>query len=138
MKKQSIVREIPTAVPLYPFEAYSHVIQPISAEDGGGFMITFPDLPGCMSDGATQAEAGKNGRDAFLAWVSSVVHDGQEVPAPAFKLDAILPPASGKFVARVPKSLHARLAERAKREGVTMNALVVALLAEGIGRKQVA
>ncbi|WP_296759895.1 toxin-antitoxin system HicB family antitoxin [Thioalkalivibrio sp.] len=40
-----------------------------------------------------------------------------------------------KFVARVPRSLHARLAARARQEGVSMNALVSAYLAEGLGRQ---
>ncbi|HSP01194.1 MAG TPA: toxin-antitoxin system HicB family antitoxin [Thioalkalivibrio sp.] len=42
---------------------------------------------------------------------------------------------SGKFVARIPRSLHARLAARAKQEGVSMNALVSAFLAESLGRR---
>ena len=40
----------------YPFEAYAHVVEPLTEEDGGGLLITFPDLPGCMSDGETEAE----------------------------------------------------------------------------------
>ena len=33
------------------------VIEPLSEEDGGGFLATVPELPGCMSDGETRAEA---------------------------------------------------------------------------------
>jgi antitoxin HicB len=36
---------------------------------------------------------------------------------------------------RVPKSLHRRLAERAKAEGVSLNTLAITLLAEGLGRR---
>jgi antitoxin HicB len=43
--------------------------------------------------------------------------------------------ASGKFVARVPKSLHAQLSTRAKAEGVSLNALMLAFLAEGLRRR---
>jgi antitoxin HicB len=42
---------------------------------------------------------------------------------------------SGKFVARVPKSVHAKLSSRAKAEGVSLNTLVVSLLSEGLGKK---
>ncbi|WP_269470959.1 toxin-antitoxin system HicB family antitoxin [Sulfuritortus calidifontis] len=45
------------------------------------------------------------------------------------------PAASGRFVTRLPKSVHAKLAERAKAEGVSLNALVLAFIAEGLGRK---
>ncbi|OFZ67506.1 MAG: hypothetical protein A2V79_07215 [Betaproteobacteria bacterium RBG_16_56_24] len=45
------VKKIRNVKPPYPFEAYSHIISQLPKEDGGGFLITFPDLPGCMSDG---------------------------------------------------------------------------------------
>jgi antitoxin HicB len=48
---------------------YPVVIEPLSAEDGGGFVATVPDLPGCMSDGETPEEALANVRDAVAAWI---------------------------------------------------------------------
>ncbi|NKQ36236.1 MAG: toxin-antitoxin system HicB family antitoxin [Chloroflexi bacterium] len=45
---------------------------------------------------------------------------------------------SGKFIQRMPKSLHARIAARAKQEGVSMNSLVNTFLAESLGRKETA
>ena len=50
------IKNVKSAEPPYPFEAYAHVVAPLSEEDGGGYMITFPDLPGCMSDGDTLDE----------------------------------------------------------------------------------
>ncbi len=130
------VKKIPRIVPPYPFEAYSHIISPLSAEEGGGFLITFPDIPGCMSDGETEAKAVKNGRDAFVAVVSALHDMGREIPAPSFSPDdATAPSVSGKFVARVPKSIHAKLASRAKTEGVSLNTLVLTFIAEGLGRQ---
>ncbi len=118
----------------YPFEAYSHIISQIPKEDGGGFLITFPDLPGCMSDGATEAETVANGKDAFKAWVSARKDAGKGIPEPFYRPDTV-PEVSGKFVTRLPKSVHAKLAERAKAEGVSLNTLVLAYVAEGLGRK---
>ena len=34
---------------------YTVVVEPMTAEDGGGFVATVPDLPGCMSDGEMHA-----------------------------------------------------------------------------------
>ena len=131
------VKTIPRIEPPWPFEAYAHTISPLSAADGGGFLITFPDLPGCMSDGETEAKAVENGRDAFMAVVSALHDMGREIPAPSFNPDDVTPPgASGKFVARVPKSIHAKLTSRAKAEGVSLNSLVLAFLAEGLGRRE--
>ena len=107
----------------YPYE-----LRPLSEEEGGGWLITYPDLPGCMSDGETPEEAIKNGEDALQGWIEAVKEEGWEVPAPS-------EPLSGKFVTRIPKSMHARLVSRAKQEGVSMNALVSAFIAECLGRR---
>lgn len=131
------VKTVPSIDPPHPFEAYAHIIGPLSEEDGGGFLITLPDLPGCMSDGETEAEALENGRDAFEAWVSARADAGRPIPAPAFRPDMIeVPASSGKFVTRVPKSVHAQLAARAKQEGVSLNTLVLTFIAEGLGRRE--
>lgn len=133
----SEVKRIARVVPPWPFEAYAHIISPLSAQDGGGYLLTLPDLPGCMADGETEAEAVANGRDAFVAVVSALADMGRDIPAPSFSPDdAAAPGASGKFVARVPKSIHAKLTTRARAEGVSLNALVLALLAEGLGRRE--
>ena len=133
----SEIKSIPRIVPPWPFEAYAHTISPLSDEDGGGYLITFPDLPGCMSDGETEAEAVANGRDAFIAVVSALADLGRDIPAPSFSPnDVAAPGASGKFVASVPKSIHAKLTSRAKAEGVSLNTLVLTLIAEGLGRRE--
>lgn len=111
-------------VPEYPFE-----MRPLAAEEGGGWLVTFPDLPGCMSDGETPEEALANGRDAVAAWIDAMREAGREIPAPG-------EPPSGKFIARIPRSMHARLSARARQEGVSMNALVSAFLAESLGRRE--
>jgi len=128
-------KKIKRVVPPYPFEAYSHVIGPLSEDDGGGFLLTIPDLPGCLSDGDTIEEAIENGRDAFHAVVSALADMGREIPKPSFRHeDTHLPEASGKFVTRIPKSLHAQLAARAKAEGVSLNTLVLSFLSSGMAR----
>lgn len=130
------VKKIRRVTPQHPFEAYTHIVSPIPAEDGGGFLVTFPDLPGCMSDGETEQEAIANARDAFSAWVSAHVDAGEEVPSPEYRTEPAAD-MSGKFVARVPKTIHAKLAARAREEGVSLNTLVLTLIAEGLGRRDV-
>jgi antitoxin HicB len=133
---QDSIKKIRRASLPYPFEAYAHIVSPLSAEEGGGFLITFPDLPGCMSDGETEADAIANGRDAFESWVSARADAGKPIPEPAYRPEAT-PSVSGRFVTRLPKSVHAKLAERAKAEGVSLNTLVLTFIAEGLGRKDV-
>jgi antitoxin HicB len=108
----------------YPFE-----IRPLSKEEGGGYSITFPDLPGCCSDGATPEEAINNGRDALESWVAVAREFGDELAKPFSNV-------SGRFVQRVPRSLHAQLIARAKIEGVSLNTLVVSIVSQGLGQRQ--
>lgn len=60
---------------------YAIVIEPLSAEDGGGYLATVPELPGCMSDGATEAEARDNVRDAIAAWLAEMERRQQQLRA---------------------------------------------------------
>lgn len=132
------IKTIAAIKPAYPFEAYSHLVSPIGAADGGGFMFTMPDIPGVLADGATELDAITDGREAFIAIVSALADMGQEVPAPTFNVNDFTPAsASGKVLARLPRSMHLQLSARAKTEGVSLNTLVVALIAEGLGRRSV-
>jgi predicted RNase H-like HicB family nuclease len=62
---------------------YPVLIEPLPAEDGGGFVATVPDLPGCMSDGETPEEALANVRDAVAAWIEEARALGRVVPEPS-------------------------------------------------------
>jgi antitoxin HicB len=64
-------------------QGYAIVIQPLSAEDGGGFIATVPDLPGCMSDGETPQEALANVDDAIRTWIEAAHDVGHSIPAPS-------------------------------------------------------
>ena len=125
------VKKIKPVTPPYPFEAYGHIIAPLSADGGGGYMITFPDLPGCMSDGETLEESLINGQDAFNSWIAAQANMGRQIPVPTHYDEEGKPV---KFVQRLPRSLHASLQARARAEGVSINTLVLALIAEGLGR----
>ena len=73
LDKAMTVKTIAKVKPAFPFEAYSHIVCPIAAADGGGFMFTMPDIPGAVADGATELEAIADGREAFVATVSAMV-----------------------------------------------------------------
>ena len=62
---------------------YPIVVEPLTPEDGGGFLATAPDLPGCMSDGATPEEAVSNIQDAIAAWIEAAHDLGHAVPKPS-------------------------------------------------------
>jgi antitoxin HicB len=110
---------------------YPFTIRPLSEDEGGGYLIEFPDVPGCLSDGETPEEAIANGRDALKCCLLTLKEFGDPIPKPCSSSAA-----SGQWRQRVPKTLHARLAERAKQEGVSLNTLVTAMIAEGLGKRE--
>ncbi len=62
------------------YREYSVVVEPLPEHDGGGFVAFVPDLPGCMSDGATQAEALENVQDAISVWIDAASELGRLIP----------------------------------------------------------
>jgi len=109
----------------YYFDAkYPYKIEVLPEEEGGGLLITYPDLPGCMSDGDTLEEALYMGEDARKAWIETKFENGEEIPEP-FSADEHY---SGRITLRTPKSLHRLLAEKAQREGISLNQYLIYLL----------
>lgn len=102
----------------YPF----HVI----ASRDGGYVIVYPDLPGCMTQVDTVDEIPELAEEARRLWIETEYEDGHDIPLPSYPEEY-----SGKFVARLPRSLHGQLAEGADRQGVSLNQHVVALLSRG-------
>ena len=65
---------------------YPIIVQPLTVEDGGGFVATVPDLPGCMSDGDTPEAAISNVQDAIAAWIEAAAELGRAIPEPSTQL----------------------------------------------------
>lgn len=91
----------------------------------GGYTAAMPELPGCLSCGETMEEAVKNIKNAQKDWLQAALEDGYPIPEPV-KIEDY----SGQFKLRLPKSLHKKLAEHAKREGISLNQYCVYLLSE--------
>lgn len=111
----------------YPFS-----IRPLAEDEGGGYLIEYPDLPGCMSDGETPEEAIKMGGEAVAAWIATAKAEKRPMPKPGSAL--AVSEYSGKYVQRLPKSLHEALSRRAEREGVSLNTLAMTYIAQGLGQ----
>ena len=95
---------------------YNYIVQPITDESGSYFYARVLELDGCQSTGETFEEAYENLREAMEGWIETKLEGGFEVPLPVGYDDF-----SGKFVVRIPKSLHYRLTIEAEQEGVSLN-----------------
>lgn len=101
--------------------------------DGSGYTAEIPDLPGCITCADTLDEVWTLIEDAKQGWLELALADGDPIPEPASLLEE---QPSGKFTVRVPRSLHRKLSEEARREGVSLNQFVNVALAETVGVRQ--
>lgn len=99
-----------------------HVI----ADEEGGYVIVYPDLPGCMSQVDSVDEIPEVAEEIRILWLETAHQLGHPVSPPSYPEEY-----SGKFNVRLPKSLHRELAEAAKDEGVSLNQYVTMLLSRG-------
>lgn len=107
---------------------YTILAVPDSGDGYKGWFARVVELPGCMTQADTFSELGEMIQDAMRAWIETALEDGQDIPEPK--------PAetySGKFIVRIPRSLHRLLAETAEKEGVSLNAFITATLGLAVG-----
>lgn len=108
---------------LNDYMAMSYRMEIVEDQDEGGFVVSYPDLPGCITRGETIESAVANALDAKRAWMEAALEEGIEIQEP----DS-LEGYSGQFKLRIPRSLHRSLAEHSKKEGISMNQYCVYLL----------
>ena len=117
-----------------PIEFYLGLNYPITIyrDEEGGFVAEIEDLPGCITEGETLEEVNKRIGDALEGWIHAAYEDDIEIPLPRTDEEY-----SGKFMVRMPKYLHRRLVEKAKREGASLNQYVESILSAGVATQNV-
>jgi antitoxin HicB len=95
----------------------------------GGWVIQVKELPGCVSQGETAEEALAMIQDAMRGWLEVALEMDDAIPEPRPEEGY-----SGKFVVRVPRSLHRALVEEADRDGASLNQYINVALARAVGR----
>ncbi len=104
----------------------------VVADPGGGYIIRYPDLPGCFSQTDDINEVVPFATEIRELWIESEYEEGHSIPLPTYPEDY-----SGKFNLRIPKSLHRKLAEAAKADGVSLNQYVTMLLSRGDAEERI-
>ena len=90
-----------------------------------GYFAEIPDLPGCMTFCEEFNQLNQMIEDAKKAWFEMSIEDNLKIPEPKKDKDF-----SGKFLLRLPKSLHGKLSNQAEEEGVSLNQHVLNLLSD--------
>ena len=103
---------------------YTRLVQEMNDENGHYFYGRILELDGCQSTGDTLEELYESLNEAMEGYIEIKLENNLPVPTPESAEKY-----SGKFVVRLPKSLHQRLAIEAGKEGVSLNQLALYKLA---------
>lgn len=103
---------------------YTRIIQEINDEGGHYFYGKVLELDGCQSTGDTLENLYKSLNEAMEGWLEVKLENHLPIPLPTSTEGY-----SGKFMVRIPKSLHRRLALEAQNEGISLNQLALYKLA---------
>lgn len=101
-----------------------------AGDEASGLFARVVELPGCMTQADSFAELGEMIEDAMHAWLEAALEAGREIPEPQ-----AAPAYSGKFIIRIPRSLHRDLVRAAERENVSLNLFATTALARAVGAK---
>ena len=110
-------------------EYYINLRYPVTIhpDPESGFVAEIEELHGCMTQAETLDEVFEAIEDARQLWIKTAYNEGQDIPLPRD-----MEQYTGKFLVRIPRSLHRALAHSAKREDVSLNQYVVSLLTAGV------
>jgi antitoxin HicB len=104
--------------------AYSVTLDP---DPKGGYVAHTKDLPGCFTQGETLEETMTNIQEARELWIETAYEMGDPIPLPNNAIEY-----SGKFLLRMPKSLHRDLVQKAEAEAVSLNHYISSVLSRSV------
>lgn len=113
---------------LQDYEALPYRVALDFDQDDHVWVVRYPELPGCIGHGATKEEAIAKGEEMKSLWLETLLENGASPPEPQPE-----PSYSGKFVLRLPKTLHERVAQAAAREEVSLNQYLISVIADRLG-----
>lgn len=95
----------------------------------GGYVAQIRDLPGCLSQGETLEETVTNINEARELWIETAYEAGDAIPLPSHEDST-----NASLLLQLPKSLHRRLVEAARKENASIHQYIVSLLSQsGLG-----
>ena len=104
----------------------------VRRDEDGDYVARIDELPGCATHGKSLQEALGNLEEVKRAWIEDCLKQGDPIPEPV--PENVLP--SGKWLQRVPRTLHRDLIRLAKRENASLNQLVPSVLSEAAGARK--
>jgi predicted RNase H-like HicB family nuclease len=106
----------------------TYSIRIVWSDDDEGYVATSPEFEDLSAFGTSAGEAIAELEAVIRIAIETYRDSGWSLPEPKRVHEH-----SGQLRVRLPKSLHARLADEAERDGVSLNTLIVTFLSERIG-----
>lgn len=114
------------------YQNYKKIVFPYVNKDGSvSWVVEYPDLPGCSAVGSTEEEALIESKVASELWLDEYFELHKSFPIPKEVSNNF----SGRVLVRMPKTLHKELTLEAEEERVSLNSLIITLLAQNYGRR---
>ena len=110
---------------------FRYSMQLFFSEEDNEYVALVPEFPHLSALAATPDDAVREAQVAVEAFLEDMVEAGEEPPPPQ-----VLEGFSGQIRLRMPRSLHRRLSGRARMEGVSLNTMIVTLLAQSAGGRE--
>lgn len=105
----------------------NYKVEVLEDKDEGGYVVSCPELPGCISQGESISDAMRKLKEAKELWFESMIDRKREIFEPKNEEEY-----SGQFKLRLPKSLHKKLAEKSINEGISMNQYCLYLITNSL------
>ena len=67
---------------LNEYLALPYRMEIVEDREEGGYVVSYPDLPGCLTCGETIESAVENARDAKRVWLEAALEEGVSIPKP--------------------------------------------------------
>ena len=67
---------------LNEYLALPYRMEIVEDREEGGYVVSYPDLPGCLTCGETIESAVENARDAKRVWLEAALEEGVSIPMP--------------------------------------------------------
>jgi len=112
------------------YKRLKYRIETFFGDEDQCWFARLPDLWDTMADGKSPEEAIRKVLKLKDQVIDIVHKTGRQIPEPRQEIEY-----SGRFLLRVPKSLHQKLAQEAEREGTSINRLVIQVLSEEMTRR---
>ena len=96
----------------------------------GAYFARIQELQGCVAEGRTIESTLELIEEAKEAWLEVALDQGETIPLPDEGR------YSGRFLLRVPSSLHQRLVKNARKEKTSLNQYIQYLLTYAVGAQQ--